>query len=327
MALTSSVRVLVVDDFEPFRRIVASMVQERPGLHLVGEAADGLEAVQQAQKLQPDLILLDIALPRLNGIEAGRRIRKLLPACKILFVSQDSSVEVAQEALNLGAMGYVLKIDAGRELLPALEAVLQGRQFVSTFLAGQIRTNALDIHRWAGRRHEVQFYSNDVVLLDTLTRFITVALQAGDAVIVPATEAHHGSLWQSLQARGVDARAGLENGSYIPLDSAVTLSEFMVNDWPDPSRFREVVGSAILGACERADGRRVRVVACGECAPLLLAEGKAEAAIRVEQLWDEISSVYDMDTLCVYPRESVHGEANAHILQRICAEHSAVLSE
>ncbi|HEX7288033.1 MAG TPA: response regulator [Candidatus Angelobacter sp.] len=327
MALTSLVRVLVVDDFEPFRRIVASMVQERPGLHLVGEAADGLEAVHQAQELRPDLILLDIALPGLNGIEAGRRIRKLLPACRILFVSQDSSVEVAQEALNLGAMGYVLKMDAGRELWPALEAVLQGRQFVSSLLAGQIRTNAVDMRRWARRRHEVQFYSNDAIFLATLTRFITVALQAGDAVIVPATQAHHASLRQSLQAHGVDARAALENGSYVPLDSASALSGFMVNGWPDPSRFREIMGGVIGGASKRAEGRRVRVVACGECAPLLLAEGNAEAAIRVEQLWDEISSVYDMDTFCVYPRESFRGEANAHILQRICAEHSAVSFE
>lgn len=142
MTLTSLVRVLVVDDFEPFRRIVSSMVRERADLQLVGEAADGLEAVQQTQKLLPDLILLDIALPRMNGIEAARRIRRLAPESKIIFLSQDSSAELAQEALRLGARGYVMKTDAGAELFPAVEAVLAGRKYVSNGLAQHVVTDA-----------------------------------------------------------------------------------------------------------------------------------------------------------------------------------------
>ena len=142
VTLTSLVRVLVVDDFEPFRRIVSSMVRERADLQLVGEAADGLEAVEQTQKLLPDLILLDIALPRLNGIEAARRIRKLAPESKIIFLSQDSSAELAQEALRLGARGYVIKTDAGAELFRAVEAVLEGRKYVSHGLAQHIVTDA-----------------------------------------------------------------------------------------------------------------------------------------------------------------------------------------
>ncbi|HEX7288034.1 MAG TPA: response regulator transcription factor [Candidatus Angelobacter sp.] len=142
MIPASSVRVLVVDDFEPFRRVISSMVQERAELQLVGEAADGLEAVQQTQKLRPDLILLDIALPRLNGIEAARRIRRLAPQSKIIFLSQDSSAELAQEALHLGARGYVIKSDAGAELFPAVEAVLDGRKYVSNGLAQHVVTDA-----------------------------------------------------------------------------------------------------------------------------------------------------------------------------------------
>jgi DNA-binding NarL/FixJ family response regulator len=142
VTLTSLVRVLVVDDFEPFRRIVSSMVRERTELQLVGEAADGLEAVEQTQKLLPDLILLDIALPRMNGIEAARRILKLAPESKIIFLSQDSSAELAQEALRLGARGYVIKTDAGAELFPAVEAVLEGRKYVSNGLAQHVATDA-----------------------------------------------------------------------------------------------------------------------------------------------------------------------------------------
>jgi DNA-binding NarL/FixJ family response regulator len=108
-----SVRALVVDDYEPFRRFICSTLRKRPELRIVGEVSDGLEAVQRAEELQPDLIVLDIGLPSLNGIEAARRIRKLSPKSKILFVSQESSADVVQEALSLGALGYVVKAHAG----------------------------------------------------------------------------------------------------------------------------------------------------------------------------------------------------------------------
>jgi DNA-binding NarL/FixJ family response regulator len=127
---TSSVRALVVDDFEPFRRFVASVLQELPTVQVICEASDGLEAVQKAEELQPDLIVLDIGLPKLNGLEAARQIRQLSPNSKILFLSQESSAEVVQEALGLGAFAYVVKSDAGSELLTSVNAVLRGEKFV-----------------------------------------------------------------------------------------------------------------------------------------------------------------------------------------------------
>jgi DNA-binding NarL/FixJ family response regulator len=127
-----SSRVLVVEDYEPFRRFLLSVLQKAPGLQIVGEVSDGLEAILQAERLQPDLVLLDIGLPTLNGIEAARRIQKHAPECKILFVSQESSADVVQEAFNSGALGYVAKAHAGSELLAAVEAVRNGRHFVSS---------------------------------------------------------------------------------------------------------------------------------------------------------------------------------------------------
>ena len=133
----SFVRVLVVEEYQPFQRFIRSMLQKRPELQIICEVSDGLEAVQKAEELQPDLILLDIGLPTLSGIEAARRIRKLAPESKIIFVTQEPSADVVQEALSLGALGYVLKAQAGSELLAAVEAVLHGKQFVSSGLAGQ----------------------------------------------------------------------------------------------------------------------------------------------------------------------------------------------
>jgi DNA-binding NarL/FixJ family response regulator len=132
------IRVLVAEDYERFRRLLVSTLQNKWGVQVqyIREVADGLEAVQEAQSLQPDLILLDIGLPTLNGMEAARQIHKLSPTSKIVFVTQESSADMVQEALNIGACGYVVKADVGNELLAALTAVLRGERFLGRRFAG-----------------------------------------------------------------------------------------------------------------------------------------------------------------------------------------------
>ena len=125
------IRTLVVDDYEPFRRFLCAILQGRPELQVIGEASDGLQAVRMAEELQPDLILLDVGLPALNGIEAAHRISGLVPSATILFVSQNNDADVVAAALSNGAKGYVRKVNAKTDLLPAVEAVLRGERFVS----------------------------------------------------------------------------------------------------------------------------------------------------------------------------------------------------
>jgi DNA-binding NarL/FixJ family response regulator len=127
----STVRVLVVEDFLPFREFIRSTLAKSPELEIIAEVSDGLEGVQKAEELKPDLILLDIGLPTLNGIEAARRIRKLSPDSKIIFLSQESADDVIETALGLGALGYILKTRAAHDLMPAVEAVIADKQFVS----------------------------------------------------------------------------------------------------------------------------------------------------------------------------------------------------
>jgi DNA-binding NarL/FixJ family response regulator len=117
------------------RRFIRLELQQRVEFQVIGEVCDGLEAVEKAQNLQPDLILLDIGLPKLNGLEACRRIRELSPNSKILFFSQEPYSDVVGEALSLGALGYVLKSHAQSDLRPAIEAVLRGEHFVSSALS------------------------------------------------------------------------------------------------------------------------------------------------------------------------------------------------
>lgn len=128
--------VLIVDDYEPMRRFLVTKLQTKKELRIMSEATDGPEAVEKARELQPDLILMDIGLPTLNGIEAAREIQKLSPGSKILFVSENRSSDVAEEALRSGGLGYVVKSDAEKDLLPAVDAVLNGKRFISASLAG-----------------------------------------------------------------------------------------------------------------------------------------------------------------------------------------------
>ena len=131
MRSLETIRILVVEDFEAYRRLIASLLTAKRNVRVIGEATSGLEAVARAQELTPDVILLDIGLPGLNGIEAAQRILQVKPESKIIFLTQETSREIMLEALGLGACGYVAKARAGTDLLPALDAVLDGSRFVS----------------------------------------------------------------------------------------------------------------------------------------------------------------------------------------------------
>src|SRR5215469_2184439 len=128
------VRALVVDDFEQWRKVVGAALQGKLGLHIIEEAADGLEAVQKAQTMQPDLVVLDIGLPMLNGFEVARHIGRVSPRSKVVFLTENHSRDVKEAALQDGASGYVVKSAFASELIPAVKAVLEGRKFLSAKL-------------------------------------------------------------------------------------------------------------------------------------------------------------------------------------------------
>jgi DNA-binding NarL/FixJ family response regulator len=136
-----SIRILIVEDYEPFRRFVCSALGKRAELQVIGEVSDGPEAVEKAEELKPDVILLDIRLPTLDGIEVARRIHELAPESKIIFLSMEYSIDVVQEALSLGALGYIEKLSSAAEILSAVEAVCRGNPYVSlSHLPPQRRT-------------------------------------------------------------------------------------------------------------------------------------------------------------------------------------------
>jgi DNA-binding NarL/FixJ family response regulator len=320
----STIRILIADDYADWRRQVRSLLQARPEWQVIAEALDGSEAIQKAEELKPDLVVLDIGLPKLNGIEAARRIRQLSPSSKIIFLSQNNDPDVVRAALSTGAQGYVCKTDARRELVLAVDVVLRGKQFVSSSLEGNEFTDSSG--EKAPHRHEVLFYSDDTVLLDSVTRFIAAALKAGNAAIVVATESHRDSLLLRLQTHGLDIGAAIEQGRYIALDAADALPKFMLRDVLDPVRFLQALGNYISKAAKTFRGKQARVGIFGEMCHLLWAQGNAEAAIQVEKLGNQLAETYDVDILCGYSVRNLQGGMDSHIFQRICAEHSAVYS-
>jgi CheY-like chemotaxis protein len=301
--------ILVVEDFEPFRTFVRRTLEQRSEYQIV-QASDGLEAVDKAQELQPDLILMDIGLPKLNGLEATRRIRTIAPGAKILLLSQESDPDVLQESFRTGARAYIHKPFALSHLMPAIDVVLWGRRFVS----GHLEFKDPDPEP----RHDVQFYCDDSGFLPGAARFIKHSLRTADATVVLATKFHRDSLFERLAAEDSGIEQAALKGTYIALDAADTLSTITVNGMPDPVLFSASLRGLIESISKRNRIEHPRVAIFGECVGLLCAGHNTDAAIRLEQVGNDLSQKYNLDILCAYPLP----ENGA--LKPICAEHTAV---
>jgi signal transduction histidine kinase len=171
--------------------------------------------------------------------------------------------------------------------------------------------------------HSVQFYEEDASLIDSLSKLIGTALIAGDAAIVVATQAHRDALAKRLKARGLDLDRNAKLGTYCPLDASETLSAFMVNGAPDATRFHAFMGHLLSSV--RSAANSPRLVVFGEMVALLWADGNINAAIQLEQLWNELGRTHAFDLHCGYPMKSFAREAHSQAFLHICAEHSHVV--
>jgi DNA-binding NarL/FixJ family response regulator len=150
-------RILIADDHEVARKGIRSLLENHPGWEICGEASDGREAVASVTKLKPDVLLLDIGMPNLNGLDATRQILAIMPEARILILTVHDSEQVVREVLAAGARGFLLKSDTGRDLVTAVEALQQGR----TFLTSKVAQMMVDVYL---RPHSETDPSNPCVL-------------------------------------------------------------------------------------------------------------------------------------------------------------------
>jgi DNA-binding NarL/FixJ family response regulator len=318
-------RVLVVEDHEWWRGHICSALEQSSRWTVVGAVADGIEAVEKARELKPDLILVDVGLLSLDGIQAARRILAHDPSSRILFVTEQQSLDIAEVALATGARGYIVKSDVGRELLLAMEAVVAGERFISPKLAGRVldTTNDGRLARET-RRHEVGFYANESSLLDDYATFAEAALNAGNSLIILVTGSRRDGLHQRLQERGIDIDRTIAERTCLWVDVPAALSSFVVDRRVDEARFWNVTSGLIMEAARASKRDLPRVSACGECAPTLLQEGLADAAIRLEQLWDDVARTYNVDIFCAYSSHGLRCDDESPVFRDLRAAHSAV---
>ena len=314
--MTALHRVLVVEDHEPFRRVLCDLLRERADVLIVGEAADGLEAVRQAEALRPDVVMLDIGLPTLSGLDAAVRIRAKAADVRLMFVTNETSLEVVEQAFKRGAHGYVYKPRMSRDVLRVFDAITRGGGFVSGGLERVAQGDSLASHR-----HDLLFCSSDAALVDAFSRFMAGVLSEGNVVIALVTDAHDISLRHRLQASPGLASA-IGERRYMPVNINELLAQVMVNGAPDPTRFLDTIGELVIEAARRATGRRPTVAAVNECTPTVWVHGYLEAAIQLERLWDEMAKSRQMDILCAYPLTA--REEHVQAVRTLCAQHTAV---
>lgn len=356
-------QVLVVDDFLPWQRLVRAMLESKNDLNVVAEAVDGLEAIQKAQELQPDLILLDIGVPKLNGVEAARRIRKLSPSSKILFVSTEALAEVVEEALRLGARGYLLKSDAATELLPAVDAILRGEQFVGSRLRSYVITSGgigpssdkLQKSTDARTSREMNWEISAQKVIYTCTRCAwELVVELGTCPEpfrlfeqhicvnhVHTTRVHEVASYRNDTsfadglARFIDAAIN-EGKPVIVITTEAHRDgirrKLQARGWDVEAAIHEGIYIS-LDASETLSTFMVNdwpeATRLFEMAGNLIRDAaqmaKSETP-RLEKLWDAVARRHEVDILCGYTLTDLCDCENNRIFERICAEHSAAHS-
>ena len=175
--------------------------------------------------------------------------------------------------------------------------------------------------------HVVQFYQDEALFLNELTRFVGTALVSGETAIIIATEAHREHLAAQLRERGLDLSRAARQGRYESVDAAELLAKIMVNGQPDPARFMTQVGSLFASLAGSENGARPRVAVFGEMVALLWAQGKVNAALRIEELWNELARSQPFSLRCAYPTNGFMRPEDGESFLKICDAHSGIIPD
>ena len=354
-----SIRILLVDDIESVRRGLRSFLFSRADFLICGEAVDGLDAIEKAKALQPDVVLMDITMPRMSGLDATRILRRELPESKIIIVSQNDPAIVHRQAQEVGAAGSVAKVDISRDLLPMIDSLVGPRNgeiaskvvskkedplntsfpegvvsLESRFLTeGEIggHINRDDQYEpWcslladaAPRDHIVQLYQDEKFLSRAVCRFAVSAINHGEGVILVPTSAHWNALRPRLDAEGVDIKAAQASGQLTVVDADQLLPGFMRNAMPDAPLFLGLAGETIARA--RGGDRFTKVRWWGEMVNVLWERGDVAASMGLEDLFHKLAHDQEIAIFCSFLMDNFDGEVHTRMLPRLGQNHSHLI--
>jgi CheY-like chemotaxis protein len=322
----SSVEVLIVDDQARFRRMVRSLIESQPEYRVCGEAGDGIEAVEKVHQLHPDLVLMDINMPRMNGLEATRIIRRESPDCNVIIVTQNDAMVAREQARIVDANGFVTKSDLIRDLLPEMGRVVME----NNGSLDETRNAAANGEPWCGlltgaapRDHIVQLYQDQQFLNRAVCRFAAAAIANGEGVILVPTIAHWDAFRPRLESEGVDVQAAEKRGQLTIVDADNLLPTFMRDGMPDSPVFMGLAANVVSQA--RGEGRYPKVRWWGEMVNILWERGDVAASMNLEDLFDQLAHEQDISIFCSFSMDNFNGDVHARMLPRLSENHSHLI--
>jgi DNA-binding NarL/FixJ family response regulator len=349
------IRILIVDDHEAVRLSVRSLLSECPEWVVCGEAADGIEAVEKATKLRPDVILMDVTMPRMDGVQASKVVRQQVPEAEVILMSQNDPRVVRSQASEIGARDFVAKSDLSRALLSTIEKLVSQRKsgmatdknsseraqglsnnpFTTTDsdlqpeIGGGMKQD-LKQQPWcdllagaAPRDHIVQLYQDEQFLSRAVCRFAVSAIHHGEGVILVPTSAHWNALRPRLEAEGVDVTAAQASGQLTVVDADELLPGFMRDAMPDAPLFLGLAGETVAKA--RGGDRFTKVRWWGEMVNVLWERGDVAGSMGLEDLFHKLAHDQEIAIFCSFLMDNFDGEVHARMLPRLGQNHSHII--
>jgi DNA-binding NarL/FixJ family response regulator len=337
--MLSSLEILIVDDHELTRRIVRALIESEGPYRVCGEAADGIEAIEKARQLHPDIVLMDINMPRMDWLEATRIIRHEKPDCKVIIVTHNEATIARKLARSIDVDSVITKSDLNRDLLRIIGRVAMEKN--SRFYQTENERGVSHGHQaegtesahgqpWSGllagaapRDHIVQLYQDQQFLNRAVCRFAAAAIANGEGIILVPTIAHWDAFRPRLEDEGVDVKAAEKRGQLTIVDADDMLPTFMSDGMPDSPVFLGLAANVISQA--RGDGRYPKVRWWGEMVNLLWERGDIAASMNLEDLFDRLAHEHDIAIFCSFLMDNFNGDVHARMLPRLGENHSHLI--
>jgi DNA-binding NarL/FixJ family response regulator len=306
-------RVLLADDHVAFLEAAIDLLY--PACDVVGLASDGRQALEMAKDLRPEVVVLDVSMPKLNGFQTLEHLRRDLPDTRVIFCTLHGMDEIVAAALNAGAHGYVLKSRIHVDLTSAIEHALADRLFVPSLAS---------LRSVAANRHTLVLHAENDRFLEDVCQLVGPTLRSGDPVVVVTCEATRVGIAQCLRGRHINPSLVADRGQYVEQDSAAALSHVMRDGSPDQERLMEMIHDFDGLRLSAPNGLRSRLTIVADLTVALWRGGEFEAAVALERIWNELTRTFPFSTVCVIPTDCfARSEAGLHF-PTLCDAHSAV---